>query len=450
MSEKRQQISLLSIAVVDDEEDTIFTIKHLLKNKVRVIQGFSHPDEFLQSTEEFDVIFLDMNYHIRNTNGEEGLFWLKKIQKEKPDISITMMTNHSSLNLAVQSIHEGAGDFINKPIIKDKLLLSLERLLKLKKRNKVEKKGSEHIIIGSSPEIKEIYSMIEKIAKTDVNVLILGENGTGKQKVAQQIHEFSSRAEKEFVHIDIGSINQNLFESELFGHVKGAFTDAKTDKQGVFEVSKEGTLFIDEIANVPLHLQTKLLKAIQEQKVSRVGSAVEITVKPRLVFATNSDLKNAVEEGSFREDLLYRINTVEIHIPPLRERKIDIPDYANHFLSVYNKKHNSEVNSITKEAMDILKEYSWPGNIRELEHAIERAIILSDGLELERKDFEFLKLYKKPPIAKHVQQDLASNEKECIEKALLECKNNISRTATVLGISRYALYRKLKKFEIEH
>ena len=445
----------LKILVVDDDDDILFTMNHLLSSIVNTVKCISNPEEIEVLVSEFDILFLDMNYRFNNTNGKEGFSWLNKTLKKFPDLSITMMTNHSSLDLAVRCIHEGASDFISKPIIKDKILKSIERTMKLKNNSNnmiVSRNFSDksELLGGESEQIKSIIKDLNKIASTSANVLILGENGTGKELAARMLHENSKRSGQEFLNVDVGSVNEGVFESELFGHKKGSFTDAKEDRIGYFEAASEGTLFLDEIGNLALNLQSKLLKVLQEKVIRRVGDSGSIKVNPRLIFATNMDLYELVKRGEFREDLLYRINTVEMKMPALRNRKEDIPFLANHFLDKYQKEHNREIEEIAPDAMEILCSHTWPGNIRELQHAIERVIILSEGKQINCEDFQFLnsRIAEKSKNSVNIPQSLTleSNEKSIIEAVLKSNRLNISKAADELGISRYTLYRKMKKF----
>lgn len=448
------------ILLVDDDKDVLFTARTLLKNEYGEIVTLDSPGrlEEIVRNKDFDIIVLDMNFAPGNISGEEGLKWLKKMLEIKPDSYVVMSTAYGDIDLAVESMKAGAVDFIVKPWQKERLITTLRNvsdlrrarlevdLLRSKQKlltNDIERSFSE--IISISPVMDNIFITIRKVAVTDANVLILGENGTGKELVAREIHRQSPRAHCDFVSIDMGAITASLFESELFGHERGAFTDAKDQRAGRFEIAAGGTIFLDEIGNLPKELQSKLLSVIQRKRITRVGSNREIPVDFRLICATNSPIFDLAAKNEFREDLLYRINTVSISLPPLRERKDDIPLLADHFLKIYQKKYNKKSIRISKETHASLKKYSWPGNIRELQHSIERAIILSDGSTLRPSDFNmlFTRSEHSFPSSAISIRDI---EKETIKKALLTYEGNITKIAGELGFGRSTLYRKMKKY----
>jgi len=448
------------ILLVDDDKDVLFTARTLLKNDFEDILALDTPERLpeILADLEFDIIVLDMNFGAGKVSGEEGIRWLKKIIEIRPDSFVVMSTAYGDIDLAVESMKAGAIDFIVKPWQKERLLATLKNVSDLRKARKevsllrskqriitddIERNYPE--IISISPIMDEIFSTVRKVAATDASVLILGENGTGKELVARAIHRMSQRAEKDFVSIDMGAITSSLFESELFGHERGAFTDAREQRIGRFEIASGGTVFLDEIGNIPREMQSKLLSVIQKREITRVGSNRVIPVDFRLICATNSPIFDLATRNEFREDLLYRINTVSINLPPLRERKEDIPLLAEHFLKIYRRKYNKRPISIGKETLRNLKRYSWPGNIRELQHAIERAVILSDGSTLRPSDFNLMmtKMISDSPTAVSSIRDV---EKETIVKALNSCNGNITRVARELGFGRSTLYRKMKKY----
>ncbi|MEQ9166969.1 MAG: sigma-54 dependent transcriptional regulator, partial [Fulvivirga sp.] len=375
--------------MIDDDEDVLLAAKLLLKKHAHQVIIEKNPKKipFLLNNDTYDVILLDMNFSKDITSGKEGYYWLSQILEHDPDAVVILITAFGDVEMAVKALKEGATDFVLKPWQNEKLLATVSTAIKLKHSYKEVdklKKAKEQLeadlnqpfkdIIGSSSSIKEVFSLIEKVAKTDANVLILGENGTGKELVARAIHQRSLRKDQSFIGVDMGAITQTLFESELFGHKKGSFTDAKDDRAGRFELANGGTLFLDEIGNLSMPLQSKLLTVLQNREVTRIGSNTAIPIDIRLVCATNMNVHDMVNESTFRQDLLYRINTVEIKIPALRDRIEDIPLLANHFLTSYTKKYRKEIMRISPEAITSLQKYHWPGNIRELQHAIERAV----------------------------------------------------------------------------
>ncbi|EON74789.1 Two-component system response regulator [Lunatimonas lonarensis] len=451
-----------SILIVDDNEDLLFAAKMLMKKYAKEVTIEKDPRKipFLINNYSYDVILLDMNFTEDTTSGKEGFFWLKKIKELDPQAVVILITAFGDVEMAVQALKEGATDFILKPWQNEKLIATLSAAIKLKESYKqVEKLSTKQKqlqadlkkpfteIIGSCASMKNVFSIIEKVAKTDANVLILGENGTGKELIARAIHDRSNRADEIFVTVDMGAITESLFESELFGHKKGSFTDAKEDRAGRFEIADKGTLFLDEIGNLSLPLQSKLLTVLQRREVTRIGTNKSIPVDIRLICATNMPLHDMILQNDFRQDLLYRINTVEIFLPPLRERLDDIPLLANHFLKIYTTKYRKPFKGFKGNAMQLLQNYSWPGNIRELQHAIERAIIMAEGDELEGRDFFFLSA--KPnsdKVAPTNTLNLDEVERNMIQKAIDKNGGNISKAAKDLGLTRASLYRRLEKY----
>lgn len=452
------------ILVVDDNEDILFALKLLLKPHVEFVQTTTNPFEIpdIISKVDFDVILLDMNFTKDAISGQEGFSWLGRILEINPAAVVVFITAYGDAEKAVKAIKAGATDFVLKPWHNEKLIATISSAIKLKQsQNQVtdlkerQKEisnvmdSSFHDFIGKSEAMQKVFNTIKKVAKTDANVLILGENGTGKELVARALHRDSVRNEEVFISVDLGSIAETLFESELFGHEKGAFTDAKKDKPGRFEIASAGTLFLDEIGNLLLPLQSKLLTVIERREVTRVGANRPKPVDVRLISATNMNVHQMVNEENFRQDLLYRINTIEIHLPPLRERYGDIPLLANHFLSVYSKKYKKTVRSIAPEAMKKLETYDWPGNVRELQHAIERAIIMSDSNMLQTDDF-FLSSQKEMGTSgvELSSYNLDEVERMIITKVLKRAQGNITQAAGELGITRTSLYRRMEKYDL--
>jgi len=447
------------ILMIDDDEDVLLAAKMLLKKYSYHVIIEKNPNmiPFLLNNDTYDVILLDMNFSKDTTSGKEGFEWLAQIKERDPQAVVIMITAFGDVEMAVRALKEGATDFILKPWQNEKLIATISTAIRLKKSyNEVDKLRKakamleEQIsqpfrdIIGQSSAIKDVFSLIDKVAKTDANILILGENGTGKELVARAIHQKSLRKDSSFVAVDMGAITETLFESELFGHKKGAFTDAREDRPGRFELANGGTLFLDEIGNLSMSLQSKLLSALQSRQVTRVGSNQPQEVDIRLICATNMPLHQMVKEGKFRQDLLYRINTVELHIPPLSERVDDIPMLANHFLNHYSKKYRKEVLSISPEAMTKLKKYAWPGNVRELQHSIERALIMADSPALQESDFLFSR--KANDSIDTDSLNLDEVEKSAVTKAIQLHNGNISKAAEELGLTRASLYRRMEKY----
>ncbi|MDH4297254.1 MAG: sigma-54 dependent transcriptional regulator [Cyclobacteriaceae bacterium] len=447
--------------MIDDDEDVLLAAKMLLKKQAHHVIIEKNPKKipFLLNNDTYDVIILDMNFSKDITSGKEGFYWLEQILLHDPAAVVILITAFGDVEMAVRALKQGATDFILKPWQNEKLLATIGTAIRLKKSyNQVDKLKiakemlEEQIskpfgeIIGQSSSIKEVFSLIDKVAKTDANVLILGENGTGKELIARAIHHRSLRKDNSFVSVDMGAITESLFESELFGHKKGSFTDAREDRPGRFELANEGTLFLDEIGNLSLSLQSKLLSALQSRLVTRVGSNHPLPVDIRLICATNMPLHTMVQDGTFRQDLLYRINTVEINVPPLSERVEDIPMLAQHYLNYYAKKYHKVVNIIATEAMDRLKRYAWPGNIRELQHAIERAVIMTDSATLQESDFLLSRSLTSGPVSNTLNLDEV--ERAAIAKALQMHNGNISKAADELGLTRASLYRRMEKYAL--
>ena len=445
------------ILIIDDNEDVLFALNVLLAPYVEKVKVSVFPEKIEQYMLSYqpDVILLDMNFRSDVISGQEGFHWLNKILKADPQAVVVLMTAYADTDKSVKAIKAGAADFISKPWEKDKLLATLFSALKLKDSQKeVEnlKKQMEVLnttetayeIIGESNAMSPVFDMIEKLSDTDANILILGENGTGIDLIARAIYHHSLRAGKVFVSIDLGTIPDSLFESELFGYDKGAFTDAKKEKPGRMQAASGGTLFLDEISNLSLPMQAKILTAIEKRTISRLGSNRSIPVDVRLISATNTDIYREVENGNFRQDLLYRINTIELQVPPLRERGNDIQLLAAYFLKKFNVKYKKQIYGIASDARSKLENYYWPGNVRELQNVIERAVILSSGNKLLANDF----ILQSAEIKRKNDSEslnLQQIEQETIEKALKRSHGNMNKAADLLGISRFSLYRKIKK-----
>jgi DNA-binding NtrC family response regulator len=448
------------ILIVDDDEDVLLAAKMLLKKHAHQVTIEKNPNKipFLLNNDTFDVILLDMNFSKDITSGKEGFYWLSQITEKDPNAVVILITAFGDVEMAVKALKEGATDFVLKPWQNEKLLATISAAIKLKKSyNEVDKlkQAKKQLqddsnqpfknILGKSGAIKKVFDIIDKVAQTDANVLILGENGTGKELVARAIHQKSLRKDNVFIGVDMGAITESLFESELFGHKKGSFTDAKEDRAGRFEVANTGTLFLDEIGNLSLPLQSKLLTVLQNRQVTRIGTNKPIPFDIRLVCATNMPIYEMVKNNEFRQDLLYRINTVEIHLPPLRERQDDIPLLVEHFAEMYSKKYRKMTKSFSTNTLKRLQKYAWPGNIRELQHAIERAIIMSDSSTLAPEDFFFLSNNPQAEDINVENYNLESVEKSVIQKAINKHNGNISKAAKELGLTRASLYRRLEK-----
>lgn len=437
-----------SILIIDDDVDILNAAKLLLKRHFQRVEIEKNPEKipFLLNNYKFDVILLDMNFSRDVNTGNEGFYWLDFILDKQKDQKVILFTAFGGIEMAVRAIKNGAADFILKPWVNEKLLETLRSVFN---KNEAVQQPAEptYSIIGESEEMQKIAELVKQVAATDANILILGENGTGKDLVAREIHQFSKRKDKKFVHADLGSVSESLFESELFGHVKGAFTDAKEDRIGRFQEADKGTIFLDEIGNIPLVLQSKLLFALQNRKVTKVGSNTPTPFDARLICATNEAIYDRVNEKSFRQDLLFRINTIEINLPPLRERGSDILLLAEHFLSIYNKKYNRRIKGISAALQKKLMSYHWPGNVRELQHVMERAVIITQNTMLSEEDFVIRKSNTTNTIIVetfHIEE----LEKELIIKTLKKYNGNITEASKEMGISRQALYRRIEKFNL--
>jgi two-component system response regulator HydG len=438
-----------SILIIDDDVDILNAAKLLLKRHFQKVEIEKNPDKipYLLNNFTFDIILLDMNFSRDVNTGNEGFFWLDFILDKRKDQKVILFTAFGGIEMAVRAIKNGASDFILKPWINDKLLETLSGVFSKKDTLEIKENQTTQSIIGESDEMKKVADLIKQVAATDANILILGENGTGKDLVAREIHQFSKRKEKKFVHADLGSVSENLFESELFGHVKGAFTDAREERIGRFQEADKGTIFLDEIGNVPMVLQNKLLFALQNRNIVKVGSNAQIPFDARLICATNEAIYERVEEKTFRQDLLFRINTIEINLPPLRERGQDILILAEHFLSIYAKKYNRKIKGISVPLQKKLMAYHWPGNVRELQHVIERAVIVTQNTTLSEDDFVVRKTSNNnnPLVETYYLEDL---EKQLIIKTLKKHNGNITDASKEMGISRQALYRRIEKFNL--
>lgn len=440
-----------TIVVVDDQEEILFAARMVLKKHFEEIYTTSDPRTLYQLLAQHrpDVVLLDMNYRIGFEDGREGIHWLREITALYPNTTVILMTAFGKIETAVEGIKIGAFDYMMKPWENEKMLAIVEKAVaESRKRQKkpVEFSAGKSYFIGTSQKIKHAYAIADKVAKTDANVLLLGENGTGKYVMAEYLHRNSNRKSQPFVHVDLGALSDNLFESELFGYAKGAFTDAKTDTAGRFETAQGGTIFLDEIGNVPLHLQAKLLSVLQTRTVTRLGESKPRPVDVRVITATNIDMASEVKKKHFREDLLYRINTMEITLPPLRERKADILPLAEFLLADKAQKYNMSGIAFSPENLDWLEKYPWPGNIREMENKIERAVILNENGKISIADLDIFDY--SPETGLEEDAPLSDLEKHAIERALVKHSGNISKTADELGLSRAALYRRLEKYNI--
>lgn len=451
------------VLIIEDNMDILLSAELLLKKYFKRVTTYDNPEEAIAHLrfQKYDVVLLDMNFSRGETSGKEGVYWLKKIREIQPDTVVVMITAFGDLDLAIKTIKAGAMDFVLKPWQNEKLITTVmaaydlsqnkQKVHDLEEKHKAFAKAEEtevQPLLGISPAMQQLMEMTKKVAATDANILLLGENGTGKEVVARYIHQHSTRHNNVFVKVDLGSIPETLFESELFGYVKGAFTDAKEDRPGRFEMASGGTLFLDEIGNLSLSMQTKLLTVLQNREVIRLGSNKSRPIDIRLICATNMPIHEMTSSTTFRRDLLYRINTVEAHVPPLRERIEDISILASHYLDLYSRKYNKPGLKLTPVMIQALNKYSWPGNVRELQHSIERAVILCDGQQL---DLSFL-----VPGSIHNEKngDVANTlnldeiEKTAIQKALKIHRGNISHAAKELGLTRASLYRRIEKYGI--
>ncbi len=449
------------ILIVDDNISVLTALEMLLQSEFDKVIALKNPNSLISALRKnhVDVVLLDMNFTAGMNTGNEGLYWLRRILEYDPLISVVMITAYGDIALAVKAVKEGAFDFILKPWDNSKLISTIHAALKLRKSEKEtaslrrsnnslkqELNPGTHRLIGQSEPMKRVMEIVKKVAVTDANIFITGENGTGKELIAREIHRLSHRNSELMVSVDMGAISETLFESELFGHTKGSFTDAREDRMGKFELANKGTLFLDEIGNLPLSLQAKVLSALQNRTVTRLGSNTPVSIDIRLISATNRDLKAMVAEGLFRQDLLYRINTITIELPPLRERGDDILLLAEFYLHKYMKKYEKQELKITQKAKQQLLKYNWPGNVRELQHAVEKAVILSDGKILDADSFAINSREHNPNSLPF--QTIEEMERDMIHSAMKKEKGNMSAVAKKLGITRQTLYNKLKKYEI--
>lgn len=449
------------ILIVDDDQDVLLAAKLFLKQYIKIVHTEKNPENIpnLLKMENYDVILLDMNFSRDATSGKEGFYWLNKIMEIDPAAVVIFITGYGDIELAVQGIKEGATNFILKPWDNKKLLATIEANLKvrsskqeledLKTKQKVliaDQDQAYGNLIGNSLQMQQVMATVKKVASTDANVLILGENGTGKELIARAIHKASKRKDEVFISVDLGAISESLFESELFGFKKGAFTDAKEDRAGRFEAASKGTIFLDEIGNLSFSLQSKLLSVLQSRKVVRLGTNKEIPIDVRLVCATNMPLYQMVKENKFRQDLLYRINTVEIFIPPLRDRIDDIPLLVEHFLQIYCKKYKMPVKRVNASTLKRLEKHHWPGNIRELQHSVERAVIMSESSMLQPQDFFLSQNDDGSDVDEPETYNLEETERLLIRKVIDKHGGNISKAAKELGLTRASLYRRIEKY----
>lgn len=449
------------ILVVDDDRDLLTAVRILLRPRVGEVMVEHNPENIpsLLERNNIDLVLLDMNFKSKIHTGNEGLYWLSYIRDKYSHIAVVLITAYGAVDLAVRSVKMGAADFIVKPWQNEQLLITLEETLSVNKTNKKKSKTANLIhspgqqLIGESEVMMDLHYKIRKIAPTDANILILGENGTGKDLIAAAIHEQSNRKQKPFVKVDVGALTDTLFESELFGYKKGAFTDAREDRKGRFEAAQGGTLFLDEIGNITLQQQAKLLSVLQNRQVIPLGSNEPIPIDIRLLTATNVPLSVLADENRFRKDLVYRINTVEIQVPPLRERGSDVILLARHFMRIYSDKYNKTIETIEDRALDKIQSYHYPGNVRELQYSIERAVIMSEGSVLNSSDILFSPIeqqqdqWNQDASAKE-SQNLEELERKAIQTALSRYEGNISKAAKELGITRAALYRRMAKYGI--
>ncbi len=450
------------ILVLDDNKSVLTALEMLLQSEFDQIVTLKNPNNLISTIQQhtIDVVLLDMNFKAGINNGNEGIYWLRQIQKYDSSISIILITAYGDIELAVRAVKEGAFDFILKPWDNNKLISTIHASLKLRKSKienasllkttntlKQELKPSTKTLIGQSDPMKQVMEMVKKVAVTDANILITGENGTGKELIAREIHRYSKRNQEIMLGVDMGSVSETLFESELFGHTKGSFTDAKEDRIGKFEAADKGTLFLDEIGNLSLSLQAKMLTTLQNRTIIKLGSNTHIPIDIRLISATNKDLNAMIADGLFREDLLYRINTITIELPPLRNRGNDIALLAEFFLFKYANKYDKQGLKINQNAIEKLLKYKWPGNVRELQHTMEKAVILADNKVLNEDSF--LLTDTKINLQKELHnKTIEEMEREMILASIHKEKGNMSAVAKNLGITRQTIYKKLKRYGI--
>lgn len=435
-----------TLLVVDDNKDVLSAVKLLMKSKVDEVVTAPDPSSIPQLIRKHkpQVVLLDMNFRAKINSGNEGLYWLSEIKRIAPEIAVVLFTAYADVSLAVEGMKIGASDFIVKPFDNTVLAETLINAFGRDKGKKIKSSGPK-MLWGESPAMQQVRMLVERVAPTDANILITGENGTGKDLLAREIHRLSKRSDAHIETVDMGAVIETLFESELYGHVKGAFTDARSDRAGKFETAHGGTLFLDEIGNLPYHLQAKLLTSLQQRKIVKVGSNIPIDIDIRLICATNKDLPGMVAEGAFRQDLFYRINTITIELPPLRERQEDIPSLVEMFIKKYAAIYSRQEVNVSQEAMARLCMQAWPGNIRQLEHAVEKAMILSDRSQLGITDFD---LHDPQSNTSGQATTLESMERNAITTAIKLHSGNMSEVARHLGITRQTLYNKLRKYGI--
>lgn len=446
-----------TVLIVDDNKSVLTSLELLLEDEFERIETASNPNRILSvlDTMPVDLVLLDMNFSAGINTGNEGLFWLRRIREIAPELPVIMLTAYGDVELAVKALKSGAVDFILKPWDNDVLLEKIHTALQAAeqermkqnagKSSKTSRPSEPAMIIGHSPVMMKLIKVVTKVAKTDANILITGENGTGKEMLAREIHRLSLRSRREMINVDMGAVSESLFESELFGHEKGAFTDARESRPGKFEAASGSTLFLDEIGNLPVSLQAKLLAALQNREVTRLGSNRKIPVDIRLIAATNRNLPEMVKQSLFREDLFYRINTIQIEIPPLRSRREDIPLFIDYFLKKYTTQYKQTGLTLHPQAMSKLERYDWPGNIRELQHTIEKAVILAEKNVIRATD-----LFIRPGKAVSFSEapKLGEVERKAIEAAITQHDGNLTAAAEQLGVSRQTLYNKLKRFNL--
>ncbi|MEZ4993634.1 MAG: sigma-54 dependent transcriptional regulator [Saprospiraceae bacterium] len=444
-------LSKASILVVDDDPDVLTAVRLLLKHEVKKVVTEKNPERLKDhlSFHHYDIVLLDMNFNSAINTGNEGLYWLREIKKIRSEAEVIMITAYGDIDLAVRSLKEGAADFVVKPWHNQKLLDGLKQLLQRKKTSSSPDQMADTGLIGTSEAMQHVFHKIRKIAPTDANILVLGENGTGKDLVAQAIHRQSLRAGAPFVKVDVGALTETIFESELFGHKKGAFTDARQDREGRIRMADKGTLFLDEIGNISLRQQAKLLSVLQNRQIIPLGSDQALPIDIRLLCATNLPLGELANEARFRKDLIYRINTVEIILPPLRERGADILLLAEHFIAQYTAKYLKQGLILSTSARNKLMQHPFPGNVRELQYTIERAVIMSEGEELQADDIIFSPI-ETAALLSEEQHDLNLDavERNTILKAIRKHDGNITKAAKELGLTRTALYRRIHKYDI--
>ena len=458
----REGDSFARVVVVDDDPDILLSARLLLRDMFESVQGFESPDQAMAAVEGADVVLLDANFGRGATDAAEGFHWLGEILARDPQAVVVMITAHGGVQIAVEAMKRGATDFVSKPWSNERLLATVRTAASLRSSRQAaatERKravaitapsaGAETPLLGQSPTMRRIWSLVERAAPTEANVLILGENGTGKELVAREIHRRSRRADGVMVSVDLGAVSANLFESELFGHVKGAFTDARTDRIGRLQAAEGGTLFLDEVGNLPLHLQPKLLAALEQRRIVPVGGNRPVPIDVRVIAATNLPPERLADESLFRQDLLFRLNTVEIELPPLRERREDIPSLAEHFIAFYAKKYAKPARALPADVLAALQDYDWPGNVRALRHAAERAVILAGDGAFTLDDFSLSRTAQRPAAALPPQLgadlNLERAEKQMVAQALKRNAYNISLAAAELGLTRASLYRRMDK-----